>query len=165
MMSSTEGRLYRTITHQDRRGWFVLFVQTGWYSLVLLYSHCSDSYRLWTMHFCAPFLHWNLNRLKATMFYKIIKSNGKGWFEHRLQKWSAKINTLPQLQYTSNVPGREDTPDVVKISNKETSINTHCQGYRGQKLISLCQAIAAGTGYASSASIPHNAGYHSWLLS
>lgn len=123
------------------------------------------SYRLWTMHFCAPFLHWNLNRLKVTMFYKIIKSNGKGWFEHRLQKWSAKINTLPQLQYTGNIPGWEDTPNIVKISNKEASINTHCQCYRGQKLISFCQTIAARTRYASSAPIPHNAGYHSRLLS
>lgn len=49
------------------------------------------SYRLWTMHFCAPFLHWNLNRLRVTMFFKIIKSNGKGWFEHRLQKQSAEV--------------------------------------------------------------------------
>lgn len=49
------------------------------------------SYRLWTMYFCAPFLHWNLNRLKVTMFFKIIRSNGKGWFKHRLQKRSAEV--------------------------------------------------------------------------
>lgn len=76
-----------------------------------------------------------------------------------------RLTFLPQLQYTSNIPGWEDTPNIVKISNKETSIDTHCKCYRGQKLISFCQPVAARAGYASSAPVPHNAGYHSRLLS
>lgn len=71
----------------DRKRWFLYKYICTHKSFTLV----TALVRLWTMHFCAPFLHWNLNRLEVTMFFKIIKSNGKGWFEHRLEKWSAEV--------------------------------------------------------------------------
>lgn len=85
------GRTQSVITNETERDalYFLYKLISALRSFTLVTARVIS--RLWTMHFCAPFLHWNLNRLKVTMFFKIIRSNGKGWFEHRLQKRSAEV--------------------------------------------------------------------------
>lgn len=81
------------------------------------------------------------------------KPNGKGALLG-LERKAAPYT--PQLQDVGDIPRWEDSSDVVEISHIEAPIRATCQGHRGQELVAVSKAIAAGTGNAPPASIAHD---------
>jgi len=60
---------------------------------------------------------------------------------------------LPQLHDTGNIPGGEDPPDVVEVSNEDAAICSAGQSQRRQQLVALCLPVTAGAGDAAPTSI------------
>lgn len=63
--------------------------------------------------------------------------------------------SLPELHHAGNIPGGEDPPDVVEVSNIHTAISSTCQSKGCQQLITLCLPIAAGARDATTTSISY----------
>lgn len=64
---------------------------------------------------------------------------------------------VPQLQDVGDIPRGEDPSDVVEISHIEAPVRATGQGHRGQELVPVSKAVAAGAGDASPASVAHDA--------
>lgn len=63
---------------------------------------------------------------------------------------------IPQLQDVGDIPRGEDPSDVVEISHIEAPVRATRQGHRGQELVAVSKAVAAGAGDASPAPIAHD---------
>lgn len=71
---------------------------------------------------------------------------------------------IPQLQDVGDIPRREDPSDVVEVAHVEAPIGATREGHRGQELVAISKAIAAGARYASPAPVAHDASDDRWLL-
>lgn len=70
---------------------------------------------------------------------------------------------LPQLHDTCDIARWVNAPDVVEISDVQTSIDAPCQSHRRQQLVALGLSITAGARDASASPIPHDSGDHRGL--
>lgn len=70
---------------------------------------------------------------------------------------------LPELQDTGDVPRGEDPPHVVEVAHVQAAVGAAGQRHRGQQLVSVGQAIAAGAGDAAPPAVAYHAADH-WRL-
>lgn len=71
---------------------------------------------------------------------------------------------LPQLQDAGGVHGRVHPAYKVEVPDVQAAVCAHGQGHRGQQLVAVSQAVAAGAGDAAPAAVPHDAGDDRRLL-